>query len=199
MPKRALDVFREHIDACGYSLTDDAWRSISRQCSEIEAPRGSVLLSSASVAEHLFFICDGIAASFQVDADGDTQIARFFEHGQLASNITSAWHQSVSNDELIAMSDFSGIRVPFAMFRDEFMHGGPLGEYWREMTLNTLLFDKDLMCAKTVRNLGRRYRFLVERYRNVVDDVPAKHLALFLGVTPQGLSRFLNNQRHELT
>ncbi|MEM6827705.1 MAG: hypothetical protein AAF553_07155 [Pseudomonadota bacterium] len=188
-----IEVFRAHIADRGYALDDASWRSVSADMVEVESRRGAVLLDSAQVTQHLFFVSRGIAATFQTSVSGDLQIARFFERGQLASNITSAWQQSVSADELVAMSGFAGVMVPFAQFRDQFMNGGALAQYWREMVLETLLFDKDLMCAKTFRDVGSRYQFLIERYEEVVEQVPDKHLARFLGITPQGLSRFLKN------
>jgi hypothetical protein len=77
------------------------------------------------------------------------------------------------------------------MFREEFISGGPLATYWREKVLETFLFDKDIMCAKTLRNVESRYRFLIDRHQDVVSKVPDKYIARFLGISPQGLSRFL--------
>ncbi|MEO1648631.1 MAG: hypothetical protein AAFR32_07425 [Pseudomonadota bacterium] len=193
VPIPPIEVFRAHIADRGYAFDDASWRSIAADLVEVEAKRGTVLLDSAQVTRHLYFVSRGIAATFQTSVSGDVQIARFFERGQLASNITSAWQQSVSADELVAMSDFAGVMVPFDQFRESFLKGGALAEYWREMVLDTLLFDKDLMCAKTFRDVGSRYRFLTERYEEVVEQVPDKHLARFLGITPQGLSRFRKN------
>ncbi|MEO1731411.1 MAG: hypothetical protein AAFR64_11800, partial [Pseudomonadota bacterium] len=89
--------------------------------------------------------------------------------------------------------------IPFESFRASFLHGGHLDTFWREAMFETLLFDKDILCTKTIRDVGTRYRFLAERYDNVVAQVPDRHLARFLGITPQGLSRFLRNSRAELT
>ena len=195
----SIDQFRFHIAATGSPVADADWRVVAAQLEAVSARRGDVLLDSATVTKHMLFVSRGIAASQQIDADGDTHIARFFENRQLCTNITSAWQQSVSSDQLIAVTEFEGVRVPFAMYRDEFLSGGPLAAYWREMTLQTLLFDKDLMCVKTMRHVEARYRFLAERYERVVTDVPDKHLARFIGITPQGLSRFLKNRRTRLT
>ncbi|MEL6859978.1 MAG: Crp/Fnr family transcriptional regulator [Pseudomonadota bacterium] len=147
------------------------------------------------VTQHLIFVSEGVAASIQTTPDGKQHIARFFERGQLCSNLTSAWHQDASSDALIAMSDFEGVQIPFAMFRDAFMSDGLLSRYWREMVLETLLFDKDLISIKTMRDVEPRYRFLVDRYDHVVRTVPDKYIARFLGITPQGLSRFRKNFR----
>lgn len=192
-------IFRQHILSKGIVLTDADWRAVCGDLQPIMLKRGEVIIDSARVTEHLFFVCEGIAASFQTTRDGDSQIARFFERGQLCTNLTSAWNKSVSEDQLIALTDFSGIGFSFSVMRDAYLHGGPLATYWRTMVFETLLFDKDVMCAKTVRDVEIRYQFLADRYQRVIFDVPDKYIARFLGITPQGLSRFLKKSRHELT
>lgn len=199
MSNASIDAFRESIEARGHAISDADWDSLKPPLKPVSVARGEVLLDSAHVAQHVIFVCQGVVASLQTTADGDTQIARFFERGQLCTNITSAWHQSITEDELVAMTDVSGLLIPFSMFRHDFMFSGPLSHYWREMVIETLLFDKDLMCTKTMRDVATRYRFLSERYEQVVTTVPDKYIARFLGITPQGLSRFLRNNRPELT
>ena len=198
MANAIISVFKEHVTARGYHLTDAAWTRICQQLQPVSASRGDVLLDGAQVTQNVYFVCHGVAASIQNTRDGDEQIARFFERGHLCSNLTSAWHQEVSSDTLVAMSAFAGVSIPFALFRDEFMSDAPLSLYWREMVFETLVFDKDLICAKTIRDVETRYRFLVDRYDHVVNLVADKYIARFLGITPQGLSRFKKNQS-ELT
>ena len=199
MNSDAIEAFKKHIISRGYEVVDDDWGLLSKRLKPIITLRSDVLLHCTSVTQELIFVCEGIAASVQTVADGDTQIARFFEKGQLCSNITSAWHQLISDDELVAMTDFVGVLIPFSMFRQEYMSSGVLSAYWREMVFETLLFDKDIVCVKTIRDVETRYRFLEERFEDVVKLVPAKHIARFLGITPEGLSRFLRNRDSELT
>lgn len=194
-----FETFKNYVAARGHALSSEEWEMAERLFEPVHAKRGAVIMDSATIAGDLYFVCEGVAASVQTSPDGDTQIARFFEHGQLCSNVTSAWQMTISDDELIAMTDFVGLRVPFEVFRSAFLHGGLLETFWREALFETLLFDKEVLCTKTIRDVSTRYRFLDERYCDVVSRVPDKHLACFLGITPQGLSRFLRNSREELT
>jgi len=199
MPSPIHAIFKDHLATLGHSLEPAEWAQVCELFEPVEAKRSGTLLDSAQVARDLFFVCEGVAASFQTTRDGDRQIARFFERGQLCSNVTSAWQKTVSEDELIALTDFAGLRIPFETFRSAFLRGGLLDTFWREAIFETLLFDKDILCAKTIRNVGTRYRFLATRYATVIKQVPDRDIARFLGITPQGLSRFLRNQRQELT
>ncbi|MEM1264194.1 MAG: hypothetical protein AAGH76_17475 [Pseudomonadota bacterium] len=199
LPSSVVDTFRQLVESRGHKVSDQAWTEARRLLIPVSANRGDVLMDSGHVSKDLLIVSSGIAASVQTDTQGDQHIARFFERGQLCTNITSAWHQSVASDQVVAMTLLSGVQIPFAQFRNEYMAGGPIAEYWREMVIETLLFDKEVMCAKTTRDVRARYRFLVERYENVIPDVPDKFIARFIGITPQGLSRYLKNSRNKLT
>lgn len=195
MPSRCHALFKEHLSTLGHLPESADWERVCEVFEPVEAKRSDTLLDSAKVAADLFYVCEGVAASFQTTHDGERQIARFFEAGQVCSNITSAWQKTVSEDELIALTDFVGLRIPFETFRSAFLHGGLLDTFWREAIFETLLFDKDILCAKTIRDVGTRYRFLATRYATVIGQVPDRDIARFLGITPQWLSRFLRNNR----
>ncbi|MEL6568392.1 MAG: hypothetical protein AAFQ22_08245 [Pseudomonadota bacterium] len=194
-----MDTFRNDLSSRGHFLSDRDWSNAAKHFKPVRARRGETLLNNTVIAETLIFVCKGVAASIQTTVDGDRQIARFFENGQLCSNVTSAWTRALSEDELVTMSEFSGISIPFELFRESYMFDGPLGPYWREKVIETLLFDKDLQCAKTVRDVSVRYDFLRQRYRDVIGEVSDRYIAQFRGITPQGLSRFLKNNRAKLT
>ncbi|MEO1027530.1 MAG: hypothetical protein AAFX02_00595 [Pseudomonadota bacterium] len=199
MQSPLVNTFRNDLYSRGHFLSDGDWSNAAKHFKPVRARRGEILLDNAIIAETLIFVCKGVAASIQTTFDGDRQIARFFENGQLCSNVTSAWNGALSEDELVAMSEFSGISIPFELFRESYLFEGPLGLYWREKVFETLLFDKDLLYTKTVRDVGVRYDFLRQRYRDVIGEVPDRYIAQFLGITPQGLSRFLKNNRAKLT
>lgn len=151
--------------------------------------------SQTSIAERWLFVCSGIAASRQTHTDGEVTIARFFEQGQLCANLTSAWTQQFAADDLIAMTDLSAVVIPDTLFRAEFLEGGPLGRYFRLKAMETLCFDKEVVSAKTRSDTAVRYRFLENHHEEVLDRVRQRDIAAFLGITPQGLSRFKRKRR----
>ncbi|MEM9539134.1 MAG: cyclic nucleotide-binding domain-containing protein [Cyanobacteria bacterium P01_E01_bin.42] len=189
-----ISVLKNDIDSYDLSLPEDEWNRIQTIVSEFTFAKKSVIFSQAIVCDRIFFIADGIAASEQTLAEGTSPIARFFCRGQFCSNITSALMKDYANDTLIAIADVRVVSFPIYFFLQEYYDGKILGEYFRRKVLETLLFDKEIICAKTVLNTEYRYRFLEERQPEVIQLVPDKDIARFMGITPQGLCRFLKNR-----
>lgn len=57
------------------------------------------------------------------------------------------------------------------------------------------MFDKDILYAKTSNDTEVQYRFLESHHTEVVQRAAQKDIARFIGMTPQGLNRFLRNRQ----
>ncbi|MEM6300594.1 MAG: hypothetical protein AAF749_02565 [Pseudomonadota bacterium] len=104
--------------------------------------------------------------------------------------MTSAWNQHYAADDLLAMTDLWVVAIPNGFFRSELLDGELTGRYLRLKSMETLCFDKELIAVKTRIDTESRYRFLEQFYDGVLDRVRQRDIAAFLGITPQGLSRF---------
>ncbi|MEM7776028.1 MAG: cyclic nucleotide-binding domain-containing protein [Pseudomonadota bacterium] len=186
-----LELLEQNIAEKGLAIPAEEWQRLRADLSEITYAAGAVIFSIADVSYGWFFLSSGIAASEQVSPDGEASIARFFEARQFCANLTSTWRQELAPDNLVAITDVEGVVLPDRIFRTEYLRGGLFGEFLRLKAMETLLFDKDLIIAKTSTDTEMRYRFLEQSHAQVIARVPQKDIARFLGVTPQGLSRFL--------
>ena len=179
----------------GVAIDLSEWDQIHRRCKFVHVSAGEKIQNQARVAESWIYLSEGIAASEQSWLDGGSTIARFFEPGSICANLTSAWTRDISSDDLVAVTEVSGVAIPDNLFRPEYLEGGFFGTYLRLKMMEAHLFAKELVCAKTSGKTEARYQFLEQHHRTVIGSVPQKDIARFLGVTPQGLSRFLRRRK----
>lgn len=194
---QGLAYLKGDIQRLGVTLDLPEWDRVRQQLRRIRVAAGDKIQSQARVADSWVFLTDGIAASEKTWRDGSTTIARFFEPGDICANVTSAWTRHIGTDDLVAVTDVTGVSMPNSLFRQEYLEGGPFGTYLRLKFMDAHLFAKELICAKTSGQTETRYRFLEEYHQSVVGHVPQKDIARFLGVTPQGLSRFLRRKKSD--
>lgn len=173
----------------------DEWQGMCRRFKYIRVSAGHKIQNQARVADSWMYLSEGIAASEQSWRDGTATIARFFEPGDFCANISSVWTRDIASDDLVAMTDVAGLAIPDDFFRREYLEGGFFGVYLRLKMVEAHLFAKELICAKTSGQTETRYRFLEEYHQTVIGTVAQKDIARFLGVTPQGLSRFLRRRK----
>ncbi|MEM1266913.1 MAG: hypothetical protein AAGI50_12950 [Pseudomonadota bacterium] len=190
-----IEALRADMARFGLELGVSEFQKICDQTEPFETPSSSVLLNQTRVADRLAFIVDGLAASRQTWSDGRMTIARFFEAGDICTNVSSAWTGELASDDLIAVTDAHGFFVPLVFFQAEYFHGETFGIYLRYRMMEAHLFAKELACAKTSNETEIVYQFLDTHHRSVLKLAPKKDIARFLGVTPQGFSRFLRRRR----
>jgi len=189
-----VDPIRSDMRRFSLTLSDAETATLCNRLARVEEPAGAVVLTQARVADRVLFLTEGIAASEQTWSDGKTTIARFFEPSDLCTNVSSAWTGDIASDDLLAITDIKGLSIPLSYFMNEFLYGGVFGTYLRHRMLEAHLFAKELVCAKTSGRTETRCRFLETHHRTVLDRAPRKDIARFLGITPEGLSRFFRNR-----
>lgn len=183
------------IRRAGVTLDPAEWDRIADRCKRVAIPAGETIQNQARVADRWIYLSHGVASSRQSWQDGALSIARFFEPGDICANMTSVWTGDIASDDLVAMTDVAGVSIPDDIFTQEYLEGGFFGVYLRHKMIDAHLFAKELICAKTSGRTEARYQFLEHHHRNVIGSVPQKDIARFLGVTPQGLSRFLRRRK----
>ena len=195
----ALKILYDDIKAQGVVLPEDDWRELCASFEPVTLAAGDVILCQSQIADRWLFVAQGVAASAQTSIAGEAWIARFFEAGHFAANLPSVWRRDYFLDDLVAITPVAGVFIPDTVLREAYLRGGAFGVYLRIKVMETLLFDKDLLCAQTSASLERRYEFLETFYRDVLSSVPKKDVARFLGVTPQSYSRFLRSRSRDET
>ena len=71
-----------------------------------------------------------------------------------------------------------------------------IGLYFRKRLLENLLEDKMFISIKSM-GIDSKLDFLYSEYPEIIHDVSWKKIANFLGVTPQWLSKKINNRRYQ--
>lgn len=192
-----LAVLAEDIRSHGVEVGDAAWRAFRGEVAEVAFRAKDVIFRQSSIANQMLFISSGLAASEQLSVDGECSIARFFEPGHFCANLTSVWRKEIASDDLIAITDVEGVLISDVLFARHYFGEGAISAYLRKKVIETLLLDKDIICAKTSIDTEMRYQFLEKCFSSVTRAAPQKDIARFLGITPQGLSRFLKKRRGE--
>ncbi|MEL6201042.1 MAG: cyclic nucleotide-binding domain-containing protein [Pseudomonadota bacterium] len=193
--RKAINLLKADIQRLEVAIDPITWEWIVQRCKYLQIKAGDKIQNQARVADSWIFLSQGVAASEQTDHDGVSTIARFFEPGDFCANLTSAWTRDIASDDLIALTDVVCIAIPDEFFRRQYIEGGSFGTYLRLKMMSAHLFAKELICAKTSSRTETRYRFLEQHHQTVIGSVQQKDIARFLGMTPQGLSRFLRQRK----
>lgn len=190
----ALGALRQDLARYGFPLCDQAWANICDNAVVGRAPNRAILLDSVNISSAWVFVASGFAASCYTHQNGRQSLTRFFEAGHWAGNVSSTWSQDYGSDELIAVGDVSYVTVPHQFLLAQYMQHDGFGAYIRLKVIETLRYDKDLLVCQALNDPEARFRFVQDRHPELLDVALKKDIAAFLGVTPQGYSRFLRRR-----
>ena len=188
-----LHLLRRDIDATGINVSNAEWEDFSRVCIDANYAKKDTIFDTNVVSNYMLFVTKGVSACQFGHPNGQLIIDRFFESGDFCTTVRSAWRTEPSEDRVFAVTPVEGVLIPMKRWRDEYLRGGAIGEYVREKIFFMLLFDADVIRVKSLNRTSESYSFLEERQPRVLRSVAQKDIAQFLGITPEGLSRFLKN------
>ncbi|HEY9601905.1 MAG TPA: Crp/Fnr family transcriptional regulator [Allocoleopsis sp.] len=164
-----------------------------------ESPKDSLILNTGEICNHLYFIVEGIVRQYYC-LEGKEITSRFVFEGDFACSPYSFFLTKPSKETISCVSDckflvttYEGLQYLYDNDPDWNRIGRVLIEhYYVELEEHTFL-----MKAQTA---SERYDDFMQRYPDLVDRVKLGHLASYLGVTQETLSRirarYRNRKRH---
>ncbi|MEO1530273.1 MAG: cyclic nucleotide-binding domain-containing protein [Planctomycetota bacterium] len=175
----------------GVDLAASEWDEFASVCTETSYRKREVIFRDGVEPDYLLFITNGVCAGQASQPDGQTVVARFFEPGDFCAKISFTRRGSTNANTIIAVTPAEGVLIPMDRWRREHLEGMGVGRYARQKMMRAHYFDIDIIQVKTLNRTVESYEFLREHQPNVLQAVPQNVIAQFLGITPEGLSRFL--------
>ena len=192
---RVKNIMRQDAAALGMPIPDEEWGAIAPQLRVARFRKRETIFQPGVVGAQVILITDGIAATKAVLESGQEPIGRFFVRLQGCANLISAWRQEATMETVFAATDVTGVLMTWDFFQQQFFDGGAFGRYARYKLLDALVINNETLKLKTSGNIEVNYQFLEERFPLVIKDVTQKLIASYLGLTPEGFSRFLKRRR----
>lgn len=179
----ALADFFERIPGAG-----DDMHIFHEKLEHVAYVKGSFLLRTGEVEQYLYFIEKGIIR-FWVEQDEKEITFDFAFAGNFAAAYTSFLTRQAAPYHVQALTDVAIWRLTYAHLQDvytESKHGQLIGR----------LAAESLFLRKSARELSllkdtaeERYLNLLQQQPEMIQQIPLKYLASYIGITPQALSR----------
>ena len=161
--------------ACGF-----APKTISRQ---------EFLLRAGTISDAYFFLDSGILRAFAPDADGNDVTTGFYSAGQVVFEVSSFFNRTPSPENIQALTDCSGWFVSYRQLNSLFHGRAEFREFGRSLLVRELMRLKTRLLGLTVETAAARYDALMRASPELLQHVPLKYVASYLGVTDSSLSR----------
>lgn len=171
-----------------YPLGEQELETVMAHCDEIFLPKGTVLVREGEVNSSLYLIKSGVLRAYRNDEQRETTLW-FALTGEVAFSSWGYTEGTTARIEIAASCDSTVLCLSKENAESLFGHSPSLSAWGRRIFERALLIT-DIWMVEMVKPLARdRYMTLSEKMPEILQSVPLKDIAAYLGVTPQSLSR----------
>lgn len=152
----------------------------------------TTILLEGSVCKSSYFVVSGCLKSFIIDKSGKEHILQFTPENWMVTDLDSFINQTPSKTYIEAIED-SELKVLPKSFFDNLQELGKeqLLEQNRKLIKNIIAVNKRLASILGT-TAGERYLEFIETYPTLVQRLPQKLIASYIGITPEYLSEIRN-------
>lgn len=169
------------------TLTDAEWAQVEKCISRKVYTRGDILLASGKVCRKLYFLETGFLRYF-VFKSGEDVTKYFTEAPYCFTSQRSFTTNTPAEDNIEALQDSIVWEMDqsdaFALLK--VFHWS---EFVRKLVQEVQFFTEQILEDLQNKTAEERYIQMVEENNSLLANVPLKHVASFLGIAPQSLSR----------
>jgi len=169
-------------------LPESAVADLLKLCKEIEVPKNHFLLKQGSVSHHLWYIVKGSVRSHYGYKDKEVT-SWIYNENQMVTAFGSVFNRSPSYENLQCTEDSVFVQLNYVQLQELYLKHPKLakfGRLWLEEMLTVLdQFYKGFMFMTA----KEKYDLLLAVFPDVTQRVNLGHIASFLGISQETLSR----------
>ena len=185
------------------SVDDKEWSLACEGFNKVSVKKGAIVHLAGDVFSEIWFIKSGLARSYFTDINGREFTWQLYFRGKSKHGLNHFMDDSVSfyensgsmlNFEVLENAVFYVISLDEL---DKFISKDKKWEHltrvWLHDTYYTATYKRVIsLMSETV---GERYERLLEEYPRIFKQIKSYHIASYLGVAPQTLSKLKNESR----
>lgn len=175
-----------------YSIEDEAIHLIASQLTFKRVRKGKHLLSPGQICEHLYFIQKGMIRSFI--KEGGKEITTWIDmEGEVSTSIRGYCYRHPSYEYLQTLEDCELIILTYSdldMLLNKYIE---LNVVVRKFLEECYAGAEERAFISRIPNAGKRYKHLLKTRPEMINRIPLKYIASYLGITMETLSRIRTN------
>lgn len=177
-------------------VLEQDWQAISGCLLRREIKKETLLLEEGKTCKHLYFLEKGLLRFF-IWKDG-LDITKYFTDVPYVFTSQKSFNQQVPAQESIETLEDSIIWQMSYEDAHRLMELKSWSTFIRLLVQEVQTFTEEILEALQTQTAEQRYKMLLQQDADLVQRVPLKHLASYLGIAPQSLSRIRKKMQQQL-
>jgi CRP-like cAMP-binding protein len=186
-----IETFKNFIEQY-VQLSHDDWETIKNEFQQEAFQKNEVILEEGKVCRYFYFLDTGLIRFYSNVHGGDITKSFVVAPYCFTSKI-SFRNQLPANEAIQALDKTIVWKIDYRQYKElEKINSWNL--FMRKLLNEIQEYTEKLMLESKIHSAEKNYENLLQQYpADLIQKLPLKHLASFLGVAPQSLSRIRNN------
>lgn len=167
---------------------------IASEFNIVQAAKDDIILSEGETCKHLWVVLTGVIRSFHYV--GETEVtSSFMKPHHIIISIESFHTQTPAFESLQALQPSMLACLHYRQLEELYRQFPMLNLMGRKLTEHYLfLLEKRLYLLRKQKALDK-YKYFLEYYPELINEIPLKYIASYLGINGETLSRIRNKIR----
>lgn len=149
----------------------------------------TILLNAGEICKTSYFVNSGVLRSFNINDNIVEHVLSFACSGWWISDMYSLISQKQGNLFIEVIEDAEVVLLPKEN-QEKLYHEIPkLERFFRILTENSLVAFQERLMDNLSLTAEERFEKFCKKYPDLIQKVPQKHIASFIGVTPEFFSK----------
>lgn len=170
------------------SISEKDWKFFSSKLDEVRVAKHATLLELGKVEDYISFISKGIVRLYIPNEELDLTFGFVFEN-EFVTAYDSFLTQTPSNHQIQTLSDTTLYRISRQDLQSIYVNTDTGNLIGRKMAEKMYLIKAKRELSLLNKTAEERYLDLFRERPKLLEKIPLKYIASYIGVTPQALSR----------
>ena len=149
----------------------------------------TILLNAGEICKHSYFVNSGLLRSFNINDNIVEHVLQFACEGWWIGDMYSLLSQKPGNLFIEVMEDSEVVLLPKENQEKLYTEIPKLERFFRILTENSLVSNQERLMDNLSLTAEERFEKFCKKYPTLIQKVPQKQIASYIGVTPEFFSK----------
>jgi len=171
-----------------YQIPESSKIALKENIAEVVYPKSHILLKADKIEANIYFIKKGIVRAFAPQEEKDITFW-FGEEGETILSMKSYVERKKGYENVELLEDCELYELKVAHLNNLYNQDIYIANWGRKLAEKELLKIESKVISTELLSAKERYDALMSNYPSLIQRVPLKYIASYLGITPVSLSR----------
>lgn len=171
-----------------HPLSEKLQEYLSEHLVRTEIPKKHFILRQGHICYNIYFIQQGLVRCFYIKDDKEIS-SWFMNEGDVIVSVESFFTQTVSYESIQALEDCILYYLSYEDLQYIYWHFPEFNFIGRVVTENYYKLSEQRIYSLRMQRALEKYQYLLINFPQLIQRVPSKYIASYVGITEETLSR----------